>query len=151
MDSFFDIIQELNKVRISREGYYNLCDLYYRLHNIDVIEIVDDEYRLVPSYIFKGKRMELYEYELLISSNSGFDFEAYLLDITGRKCVSEIPRPIIELRKECFIKAIDECKRVYAGDILAYIDYVLNNNTIRNQVQSVFPNYSKENVFFTLY
>ena len=70
MNSFFDIIQELNKVRISREEYYNLCDLYYRLHNIDVIEIVDDEYRLVPSYIFKGKRMELYEYELLISSNS---------------------------------------------------------------------------------
>lgn len=94
-----DIIQVLGVKVISNEKYYNLNDLREYLNNLNDEMIEVEDYILTPYYIFMGKRMELYEYELNIVSDKKHSFEKYLLDLTGKQSISDIPNSIIERKK----------------------------------------------------
>ena len=80
-----DIIHVLDTKIVSGEKYYTLNDLQECLNGLNDEMIEAEDYILTPYYIFMGKRMELYEYELTIVADKKQSFEEYLLNITGKQ------------------------------------------------------------------
>lgn len=105
-----DVIETLDERIISDEKYYNFIKFQEYLEKLsdETIEVVESI--LIPYYIFDGKRMELYEYALNIVTGKKQDFEEYLLTLTGKQKMDDIPKRIIEREKECRIECEENTK-----------------------------------------
>ena len=115
--------------------------------NDEMIEAED--YILTPYYIFMGKRMELYEYELTIVADKEQSFEEYLLDITGKQSISDIPGSIIERRKNCYIECEKNTQMMNVGGLRRYINFLLFNDDLQCQIKGCYGFFSTDNMFFT--
>ncbi|MDE7446197.1 MAG: hypothetical protein K2N15_10945 [Lachnospiraceae bacterium] len=146
-----DIIQVLGVKVISNEKYYNLNDLREYLNNLNDEMIEVEDYILTPYYIFMGKRMELYEYELSIVADKKQNFEKYLLDLTGKQSISDIPNSIIERGKNCYIECEKNTQMMKVVFLKEYINFLLFNDDIQCQIKKFYDFFSTENIFFEIY
>ena len=146
-----DIIQVLETRIVSNEKYYNLNNLQECLNSLDDEMIEVEDYILIPYYIFMGKRMELYEYELNIVVDSKQSFEKYLLGLTGKKSVSDIPNNIIKLRKNCYIECEKNTRTMKVALLRKYINFLLHNDDIQHQIKEYFDFFDIDNMFFSMY
>lgn len=146
-----DVIETLDERIISNEKYYNLIKFQEYLEDLsdETIEVVESV--LTPYYIFDGKRMELYEYALNIETSKKQDFEEYLLTLTGKQRMDDIPRHIIEREKECRIECEENTKIIRIFFLKKYIHFLLTNTDIKSQVKKIFRSFSEDNLFFELF
>lgn len=67
MHEITKIIQELPvKLWLTDEKLYSFSDFYEKLKNFSHSKIKCEDLIITPYYISKGKRLELYEFELII-------------------------------------------------------------------------------------
>lgn len=151
MINFENIINSLETINISNEKYYKLCDLRRGLIPLKDEKIEVTDFILTPYYIYQGKRLELYEYEfnmVLVEKNN---LEEYLLTLTGKKSIEEVPNSIKERQKFCYVEVMQDNKTVDVFCLINYIDYLLDNSEIRYQIEKVFGIFNTEELFFELF
>jgi len=123
----------------------------------DALENLKDEYiefgdyDITPYYIDDGKILELYEYELTISEGKNDNFEEFILNLTGRDRIEEVPADIIFLRRKCFIKVENGFYKMKKQLLVDYFDFVMNEPATKRQAEQSFGAYDKKNMFFDLY
>lgn len=138
-----ELASKLRHIIVSGESLINLLDFEKMLEANIHREIAAEEYSIVPFYVQDGKRMELYQYEILVSSK--YDFDDYILKLTGKKNICDISDDIASLRKMCFAKASDTDK------LQEYLNFLINNQTLRKEVKSVFGRFEVSNLFLAIY
>lgn len=145
------LIQTLDITRVSNGRYYNLRDLQECLNHYpgELIEVGD--YILVPYYIYMGKVLELYEYELTIVADKTQSFEEYILEFTGRKSIDDIPVCIIERKKRCYIECIENSRMMKTENLREYIRFLLSDKELQSQVIRAWKPFDAGNLFVELY
>lgn len=146
-----DIIQALDVKIVSNERYYKLNDLQKYLNGLNDEKIEVEDYILTPYYIFMGKRMELYEYELSIVSDNKQSFEEYILDFTGKQSISDIPESVIERKQNCYIKCEKNTQVIKAASLREYINFLLFHDDIQCLIKEYFEFFSTDNMFYEIY
>ncbi len=146
-----DIVQSLEAHMVSNEKYYRFDVLLEQL-NCSCNELIEiEDYILTPYYISMGKRMELYEYELKIVADKKQSFERYLLDLTGKRRIDDIPNSIVERQKICYIECEPVGFMIRADRLKKYIKFLLYNNDIQCQIKECFGLFKIDNMFFAIY
>lgn len=151
MERIYDIIQRMDANFVFNEKYYSFEDLRECLKGLNDKVIETEDFILVPFYISQGKRMELYEYTLKIIVEKKERFEDYLLRITGKKDIKDIPDNIIKLNRICYIECENNTHIIKTEYFLKYINFLLFNDDIPYQVQKYFKSFSTNNIFFEIY
>lgn len=134
---------KVKHIIISGEIFIALFDLIKFLNSDDGKQIELEECLITPFYICDSKRMELYQYEFCITDE--YNFEDYITKLTGKKSLEEIPKEIIELRKICFASVSEKNK------INEYLKYIVENQDLKSEVEQVFDNFDKANLYVTVY
>ena len=125
------------------EVFINLVD-FLRVLELDLEnQIKMDSCVITPYYIADNKRMELYQYEFLLSDE--YDFEDYILIKTGKKKIENIPDEVLMLRNKCFAKANEKQK------LIDYLHFLLFSQELKNEVESVFGDFYKFNLYVSIY
>ncbi len=131
----------IKTVEYAGEDFINLQDLY-NLLNAEV-QIEMEDCLITPYYLKDNRRMELYQYEFCCTSEC--NFEEYILEVTGKKKIEEIPKEIFCLRKNCFA-TIDESNR-----LLEFLKFILENKDLQEEVKKTFGNYMVEDLYAIIY
>lgn len=127
----------------SGEKFVNLYDFYNVLKSNIGKQIEMEECLITPYYIQNNKRMELYQYEFCICNE--YNFEDYILKLTGKSNFEDIPEEIISLRKICFAR-IDENNKLFD-----YLNFLFENQELRREVEQIFDNFSELNLYATVF
>ena len=122
MSSFDKYTSMISKLIIGGEEMVNLCELAKCIET-DKIPPTLEECIIVPYYINKSGRYELYQYEFNVESENGETFQEYVLRITGKKNIEEVPDDILEMRQICFAKIDDENQSDVFSKIKTYFKF----------------------------
>lgn len=76
---------------------------------------------------------------------SDCDFSDYILKLTGKKRIEDIPDRILYLRKKCF-STINESNK-----LRDFLEFLLHDKNLQEEVERVFGNYSIENLYALVY
>lgn len=126
----------------SGEAFINLSDFYNVLKSNIGQQIEMEECLITPYYIQNNKRMELYQYEFCICNE--YNFEDYILKLTGKGNLEDIPKEIISLRNICFA-SIDEHNKLFD-----YLNFLFKSQELRREVEQIFDNFSELNLYATV-
>lgn len=152
MKEIQDIIQSLNATELSNGeilyDFSEFCKVLKEIHdeNIEIHDCI-----ITPHYVYKGRRLELYEFELNIRLVDEPDFEKYLLNKTGKSKVEDISREVVLLQRNCYFELPKTTCKLPKKKIQQYIDYLYNNDNLKKQVQQVFGKFDKEKLLFEFY
>lgn len=136
-----EVSTEITSFNYSGETYINLKELSDLLKKDCHLEM--EECLIMPYYICNKKRMELYQYEFCCLKEC--DFENYILKVTGKEKIEDISNWILALRKKCFATC-DE-----AEGLQEYLEFVLNCDMLKEEIEKIFGSYSAENIFAVVY
>ncbi len=131
----------IKSVEYAGEIFINLQELDNLLKNDFRIEM--EECIITPYYIQDNKRMELYQYEFCCTDE--FDFEGYILKLTGKEKIEDISEDICCLRRNCF-SACDE-----PNGLVDFLKFLLDNKTLQEEIKKVFGDYIVENLYAIVY
>lgn len=123
-------------------------EILINLHELDNLLKTDfriemEECLITPYYIQDNKRMELYQYEFCCTGE--FDFEGYILKLTGKEKIEDISEEILCLRKKCF-STCDE-----PDGLTDFLKFLLDNKTLKEEIKKIFGHYSVENLYAVVY
>lgn len=151
MQNLNNVVHSLDTQIISNEEYHRVKDLLEHLNNLSdpLIEVEDSI--LTPYYVFQGRRMELYEYELRISTNAEQNFEEYVMIATGKKNINEVPFDVLQLKKKCYIESEEYTHTVNIKRLNEYLEFLLFNDNIEAQLKEYLGYFDNENLFFEIY
>ena len=136
-----EISTVIKSVEYAGEIFINLKELDDLLKTDFKLEM--EECLITPYYIQDNKRMELYQYEFCCTDE--FDFEKYILKLTGKEKIEDISEGIRCLRKSCFLT----CDKL--GGLIDYLKFLLDNKTLKKEMEKVFGHYSVENLYAVVY
>lgn len=131
----------LRTIEYSGEHFVNLQELRELLKIEPLVEI--EEVLITPYYIQDNKRMELYQYEFYCTND--FGFEDYILTQTGKKRIEDVPEEILYIKKNCFATL----KEVHK--LIDFINFILENEDLQEEVKQVFGKYMEENLYAIVY
>ncbi len=147
-----EIIRALNATELyNDEILYKFSDLYDAIKNISEEHIKIDDCIIMPYYVFGGRRLELYEYEMNIRLVDKLDFEQYLLNKTGKKKADDIPKEVILLHKNCYYEVLKTESEISIEKIKRYIDYLYDNSNLEKQIRQVLGGFDTQNLMFEFY
>lgn len=131
----------IKTVEYAGENFINLQDLYNLLNTEEKIEM--EECLITPYYLQDNRRMELYQYEFCCTSE--YSFEEYVLELTGKQKIEEIPKEILYLRKNCFA-TLDEPHRLFE-----FLRFIFENKDLQEEVKKTFGNYIADELYAIIY
>ena len=131
----------INSVEYAGEIFVSLQELDNLLKTDFRIEM--EECMITPYYIQDNKRMELYQYEFCCTGE--FDFEEYILKLTGKEKIEDVSEEILCLRKKCF-STCDE-----PNGLTDFLKFVFENETLKEEIKQVFGDYIAENLYAVVY
>ena len=131
----------LRKIECSGEYFFNLQELDELLNDTTLSE--KDEVLIMPYYIQDNKRFELSQYEFYCSNDG--DFKTYILKLTGKKQMEDIPEEIIHLREKCFA-TVDEPNK-----LKEFLEFLFQDKNLQKEVEKVFGDYKVENLYAIVY
>lgn len=131
----------IKSVEYAGEIFINLKELDNLLKTDFKIEM--EECLITPYYIQDNKRMELYQYEFCCTDE--FDFEEYILKLTGKEKIEDISEEILFLRKKCF----STCNK--PSGLADFLKFLLENKILKKEIEQVFGNYIVENLYVVIY
>lgn len=115
----------IKSVEYAGETFINLQELDNLLKTDFRIEM--EECLITPYYIQDNKRMELYQYEFCCTSE--YDFEGYILKLTGKEKIEDISEEICCLRRNCF-STCDEPEFICSSILISKIERDKNFHNI---------------------
>ncbi len=136
-----EINTAIKSVEYAGEIFINLQELDNLLKTDFRIEM--EECLITPYYIQDNKRMELYQYEFCCTGE--FDFEEYILKLTGKDKIEDISEEICCLRKNCF-STCDE-----PNGLADFLKFLFGNKTLKEEIKKVFGYYIAENLYAVIY
>ncbi|MFR2534668.1 MAG: hypothetical protein ACLS95_05505 [Clostridia bacterium] len=151
MKNLIDIIKNFKITKISNEKLYQMSDLEKALNLSNEDEFDIDELVIIPFYIEEGKLYELYAFELNIRVVKERNFDKYMLKFTGQEKMEDIPLWIIERQKKCYIEIKEDERTISKTRIQEYLNYINNSEEIKEDITSVYGNFTKDNLYFELY
>ena len=151
MQRLQSIIESIETIKISNEKLYNMVELREQIAKLTDSEIMVDDCILIPYYVNHGKMYELYEYELSIDIVEKKDFNKYLLKLTGKKAIDEIPVSVIERQKKCHMEIFKEEQNLGKPIMENYLKFIMNSSELQSQVIQVFGKFAKEKLHFEIY
>lgn len=131
----------LRTIEYAGEYFVNLQELRELLKIEPLVEM--EEVLITPYYIQDNMRMELYQYEFYCTNDCGF--EDYILTQTGKKRIEEVPEEILYIKKNCFATL----KEVHK--LMDFINFILENEDLQEEVKQVFGEYMAENLYAIVY
>lgn len=148
MKYFDDLINELKYTIVSNNKYYNLLSLYEEVKkNENLILAVDDKI-LLPFYIYNNLVYEIYDFELLIKVR-GDSINKYVLEKTGKNKIEFVSEDIFDKLKNCYLPLKE--KYINNTDIITYIEYICNNNELKERLRDIYGKFDVKNLFFEIY
>lgn len=150
MKTLKSIIQTLPCKTISNEKFYKFSDLLKCLNREegDMVEV--EELILTPYYVSDGRYLELYEYELDIFADGGQSVEDYLLKLTGKQSIQDIPSNIVQMRTQCYMLFDPKISKIEVSRLVDYLHYVLTNGDIQNQANNCFGSFDADNLYLEI-
>lgn len=136
-----EINSVLKSVEYAGEIFVNLQELNELLKSNLKIEMEDC--LIIPYYIQNNKRLELYQYEFCCTSE--FDFQQYILKLTGKGKMEDVPEEIIFLRRNCF-STCDE-----PNGLVNFLKFLFGSKTLKEEIKQVFGDYISENLYAVVY
>ncbi|MDE6662810.1 MAG: hypothetical protein K2K46_05620 [Lachnospiraceae bacterium] len=131
----------IKSVEYAGEIFVSLQELDNLLKTNFRIEM--EECLITPYYIQDNKRMELYQYEFCCTGE--FDFEEYILKLTGKEKIEDVSEEILCLRKKCF-STCDE-----PDGLTDFLNFVFENEALKEEIKKVFGDYNAENLYAVVY
>lgn len=131
----------IKSVEYAGERFINIRELDSFLKNNYTIKM--EECLITPYYIQDNKRMELYQYEFCCTNE--LDFENYLLKITGKEKVADVPEEILFLKRKCFSTYDD------SNSLVEFIKFLYENKTLKEEIKQAFGEYIQDNLFVVIY
>ena len=128
-------------VEYAGEIYINLQELYNLLKSDFRIEM--EECIITPYYVQDDKRMELYQYEFCCTNEA--DFEEFVLKLTGKEKIEDIPEEIRYYRRKCF-STCDE-----RNGLTDFLTFLFDNKDLIEEIKKVFGVYIAENLYAVIY
>lgn len=147
-----DIIKSLNAIKLPNEEIlYSFMEFNKAVKSIREDDMEIDDCILTPYYLFEGRRLELYEYELNIRLVDKPNLEKYLLKKTGKFKVDDIPPKVVEIQKNCYFEVSKMERKIPIKKIQQYINYLFHSGSLKCQVQQVFDRFKIEELLFEFY
>lgn len=150
MSFFGKYTSVISKVTIGGEEMLNLCELVKCIETDKTPPIIE-ECIIVPYYINESGRYELYQYEFNVESENGETFQEYILRMTGKKNIEEVPNDILEMRQVCFAKIDGENQSDVLSKIKSYFIFLMNDEKIQNEVMDMFSEFDISKIFVCIY
>ena len=151
MRNLMDIVHMLDTRVVSNEKYYKLKDLNNALNAISDRFIEVDDNVITPYYVSAGKRLELYEYELKIWNDSQEGFEEYILKLTGKKNLNDVPNEVMQRQKRCMVAYDNNSQKLRISRLKKYLCFLLRDEELKKQVESSFGAFDEDNLYFDVY
>ena len=147
--SLFDKYTSIVSKRIiGREEMWNLCELV-RCIETDAMPPLIEECIITPYYVSKSGRYELYQYEFYAEQSNGKTFDEYILMITGKSKIEEVPDDIIRIRKKCFAKIDNQSSAL--RQIKEYFHFLMKDEEIQREIKNVFAEFDVNKLFVAIY
>lgn len=151
MSNLMDIVHALDFKVVSNEQYYKLKDLNNALNASKDRFVEVDDYIIMPYYVSSGKRLELYEYELKIWSDSQESFEYFILNLTGRKKLDDVPSEVLQRQKHCVVTCEKNSRKLKISRLKKYLCFLLNDKDLQEQIKRSFGFFEEDNLYFEVY
>lgn len=149
--SFFDkYTPMISKLIIGGEELLNLCELISCIEMDKSPQLIDGCI-IMPFYVSKGSRYELYQYEFYIESQNGESFQEYILRVTGRKNIESVPADILEIRQRCFVKIEEGNQCDILSKIKEFFSFLMKDEKIQKEIMDVFSEYDVNKLFVCIY
>ena len=148
MKNFHKLIRGLEYIVVSNNKYYSILSLYNKLKCEEEEVLITDDKIILPYYIYNNSIYEIYDFELIIKKGKD-KFNKYVSKKTGQKKISCIDKNIYEKLRKCYISS-GENHLINQG-IMLYIDYVFNDNELKERLWDIFGTFDIKNIFFEIY
>lgn len=151
MNDILEIIKMMPYIYKTRTRYYKISDLYNRVKELESEVLrIDEDISLLPFYIDNGRIYELYYHEFYVNVNiKESEYEQYILEITGKKHISEIPKDIRERLEIC--ECITSKNEIDKNVLLKFVEHLYTDDTVYTDITSVYGTFDKEKFFFEIY
>ena len=149
--SFWDeYTPRISKMIIGGEEMLNLYELE-KCIKADKTPPLIEECIIIPYYINESGRYELYQYEFRVEEENGETFEEYILRITGKRKIEEVPDEIIRIRKICFAKIDGNNQSGILKKLIDYFYFLMNDEQVQSEIINVFTEFDRNNIFVCIY
>lgn len=148
MKNFDKLICELEYIVVSNNKYYSMLSLYNKLIYEEEEVFITNDKIIMPYYIYNNLVYEIYDFELIIKKGKDM-FNKYVLEKTGQKKISCIDKNIYEKLRKCYISSGKN--HLINQGIMLYIDYVFNDNGLKERLCDIFNRFDIKNIFFEIY
>lgn len=140
----------ISKVIIGGEEMLNLYDLEKCIETDKTPPLIE-ECIIIPYYINESGRYELYQYEFRVEEENGETFEEYILRITGKRKIEEVPDDILRIRKICFAKIDGNNQGGILKRLIDYFYFLMNDEQVQSEIINVFTEFDRNNIFVCIY
>lgn len=149
--SFFDKYTSMvSKRMIDGEEMFNLWELVKCIET-DKTPPLMEACIMTPNYISGKGRYELYQYEFWVEEKNGETFEEYILRITGKKKMEEVPDDIISIRQKCFTKIDSDDQSVTLTKMREYFLFLMGDEIVQREIVEVFGEFDINKLFICIY
>ena len=149
--SFLDkYISMISKKNIGGEEMLNLDELV-RCIELDKTPSLIEECIIMPYYIDKKSRYELYQYEFCVESMNEETFEEYILRITGKKKIEEISDNILRIRQICYAKFDRNNQDDILKKIKDYFYFLINSEDVQKEIADIFGEFNLNKLYICIY
>ena len=146
---FFDYyIPMTSKKNVGREEMFNLYELIKHIEADPIIPSFKEQL-IIPYYLDKRGRYELYQYEFCIEKTE--TFEEHVLRITGKKRIEDVPDNIVKMRRICFAKLDEQNQMCVLNRIMDYFHFLINNADIQSEIINIFGSFNPHHLYICFY
>lgn len=150
MSIFNKYTSTILKINMNGEEMLNLCELVKYIEADETLLQIE-ECIITPYYINERGRYELYQYEFCVEQKDGETFEEYILRITGKKKIEEVPDNIIRIRQMCFSKIGEDDQSSIIGKIKDYFYFLISDKEVKDEIIDVFAEFNPNKLFICTY
>lgn len=140
----------ISKIIIGGEAMFNLCELV-KCIEADKTPPLIEECIIIPYYINESGRYELYQYEFRVEKHNRETFEEYILRITGKKKIEEVPDDIIRIHKICFTQIDVNNQSDTLNRVKEYFYFLMNDEDIQSEVTDIFAEFDIHKIYVCIY
>lgn len=147
VDKYASMISTKN---IGGEEMWNLCELVRCMEEDEPLPFIE-ECIITPYYINENERYELYQYEFCAEKDNGETFDEYILRMTGKSKIEEIPEDIIRIRKICFGKINEDNQSGILKKIKEYFYFLMNDEEVQREIKNIFEEFNINKIYVCIY
>lgn len=148
--SLASVVAECKRITIGRTVLYQWNSFILQLREKSVYLENGEDPTLIPFYCVNGKRLELYDFELIVVQSKNQTAKLRLQ--TRLKDLCDMGRTSIAAKlSKCIIELGDEDRTLITDKITDYFLYVQNSEEIRDQICKSYDTFDTNNLYFEFY